>query len=1197
MAVNKDFLVKNGIQVGDNAVVTGSLTAAGLAYPVSDGSNRQAIVTDGAGSLDFADVDTVESAVTNQTGSLIPKGAPVYQTGVAGNNLTIALSDASNAATMPAIGVAASDIANGASGYVIHFGPINGIDTTSFSEGDRIYVAPGGGFQAGRPSGEGNVVQFLGVVTKIHASNGGGIVFGGGRSMDVPNLDEGNIFIGQAGDTATTATLDTDLVPEGSNLYYTDTRAVDAVEAHPHLTIDGGTLYVDTDNNYVGIGDTSPQQKLDVAGNAQVQGNIIVTGTVDGVDVASFKTAYDNLTTDGVGEGTSNLYFTDARAQAAISTDSTLSYSAGQVSMPNSGVTAGSYGSASQVPVITVDAQGRVTSASTTAVAGVSSTAYDTSTGVLTINTSDGGSFTEDLGVGTADSPSFARLGVGGAPYADSAFGITSGDVSLEFSIDSAVADTARIFAYDRATNNYRDLLLRGNSVILMNEGTNRLTTTTTGVTIGGNIVVSGTVDGRDVAADGTKLDGIESGADVTDTANVTAAGALMDSEVTNLAQVKAFDSLDYATAAQGTLAASAVQPGDNVSDLVNDANYATTSYVDTAESDAVSTANSYTDTAVANLVDSSPATLDTLNELAAALGDDPNFATTVSTQIGTKLDASHDMTLTLAGDASGSATFTNMGNATLTVAVADDSHNHTIANVDGLQTALDGKVDDSQVLTNVPAGAVFTDTVYTHPTYAGDDFSIDTGALTGATVISDIDINVTTDGLGHVTDANASVATRTLTLANLGYTGATNANYYTHPSYAGDDINLDTGALSGATVISDLDFNVTTDTLGHVTDANATYSTRNLTAADIGAQPAGNYEIATKQTSTNINNSGTAMTSLSDGWYKWGSTPPTDAPFSYGTMLQLSDTNQKIQLAFGGSQYGKIAVRRADSGTFYDWANFWSEDNDGSGSGLDADLLDGLQASQFLRSDVADTYSSQLTMDYGGATIPLILKTTSTSGTGMYLDNRGRSGGKMFGLLSGNTGAGDFNIKDESAALNRLIIKSDGNTLLGTTYNSDQALRILHGATGRGWGIKLDDDATNTTYQYIEFLAGGSYTTAGTTRGSIVGTSSGVTYNTTSDRRLKDNIVTITDGKEKLLAMNPVTHTWIADPDAPAVHGFIAQEMQEVVPEAVTGEADGEDMMSMDYGRITPVIVAALQDALKEIEELKTRISQLEAK
>ena len=113
---------------------------------------------------------------------------------------------------------------------------------------------------------------------------------------------------------------------------------------------------------------------------------------------------------------------------------------------------------------------------------------------------------------------------------------------------------------------------------------------------ITGNTTTTGTIDGRDVAADGTKLDGIETSAtadqtgaeikvayeaeantnayndaavtklagieaaaDVTDTTNVTAAGALMDSEVTNLAAVKAFDTTDYATAAQGTTADAAL--------------------------------------------------------------------------------------------------------------------------------------------------------------------------------------------------------------------------------------------------------------------------------------------------------------------------------------------------------------------------------------------------------------------------------------------------------------------------------------------------------------------------------------------------------------------------------------------------------------------------------------------------------------
>ena len=111
-----------------------------------------------------------------------------------------------------------------------------------------------------------------------------------------------------------------------------------------------------------------------------------------------------------------------------------------------------------------------------------------------------------------------------------------------------------------------------------------------------GAITTNSTFDGRDVGTDGTKLDGIEASAtadqtnaeiraaveaasdsnvftdadhsklnaveasaDVTDATNVTAAGALMDSEVTNLSEVKAFDASDYATAAQGTLAAAAL--------------------------------------------------------------------------------------------------------------------------------------------------------------------------------------------------------------------------------------------------------------------------------------------------------------------------------------------------------------------------------------------------------------------------------------------------------------------------------------------------------------------------------------------------------------------------------------------------------------------------------------------------------------
>ena len=87
----------------------------------------------------------------------------------------------------------------------------------------------------------------------------------------------------------------------------------------------------------------------------------------------------------------------------------------------------------------------------------------------------------------------------------------------------------------------------------------------------------------------------------------------------------------------------------------------------------------------------------------------------------------------------------------------------------------------------------------YTHPTHDGDDIDLDTGALTGATVISDLDFNVTTDTLGHVTDANAAVSTRTLTLANLGYTGATDANNY---SFSKGDLKTAAATLDSTDTI-----------------------------------------------------------------------------------------------------------------------------------------------------------------------------------------------------------------------------------------------------------------------------------------------------------------------------------------------------------------------------------------------------------
>lgn len=112
---------------------------------------------------------------------------------------------------------------------------------------------------------------------------------------------------------------------------------------------------------------------------------------------------------------------------------------------------------------------------------------------------------------------------------------------------------------------------------------------------------------------------------------------------------------------------------------------------------------------------------------------------------------------------------------------------------------------------------------------------------------------------------------------------------------------------------------------------------------------------------------------------------------------------------------------------------------------------------------------------------------------------------------------------------------------------------------------------------------------------GNISVTASATSYNTASDYRLKENVEPIAGAADRLKALKPSRFNFIDHPEK-TVDGFIAHEVQEVVPEAVTGEKDGEDMQAMDAAKLVPLLTAALQEALGKIEQLETRIDQLEA-
>jgi hypothetical protein len=117
---------------------------------------------------------------------------------------------------------------------------------------------------------------------------------------------------------------------------------------------------------------------------------------------------------------------------------------------------------------------------------------------------------------------------------------------------------------------------------------------------------------------------------------------------------------------------------------------------------------------------------------------------------------------------------------------------------------------------------------------------------------------------------------------------------------------------------------------------------------------------------------------------------------------------------------------------------------------------------------------------------------------------------------------------------------------------------------------------------------------------GNISLTTTATAYNTSSDYRLKENVVPLTGAIDRVNDLQVRRFNFIADPDK-TVDGFLAHEAQAVVPECVTGtkdevDADGNPVyQGIDQSKLVPLLTAALQEALAEIEFLKARVTALE--
>jgi len=191
---------------------------------------------------------------------------------------------------------------------------------------------------------------------------------------------------------------------------------------------------------------------------------------------------------------------------------------------------------------------------------------------------------------------------------------------------------------------------------------------------------------------------------------------------------------------------------------------------------------------------------------------------------------------------------------------------------------------------------------------------------------------------------------------------------------------------------------------------------------------------------------------------------------------------------------------------------------------------------------------------------------TTAGSGAGIYFLG-GTNSESYIGNLYESSGAGalSFQTRVSGSRAERMRIDSSGNLLVGTTSHlyantsraNIKAVANSYGATisslTAGYqSLTLLNEATSGTRSFVQFSlnANGS-----TDVGSITSTGTTTVYGTTSDYRLKENIAPMTGALAKVAQLKPVTYKWKSD--GSDSQGFIAHELQAVVPECVVGEKD----------------------------------------
>jgi hypothetical protein len=352
-----------------------------------------------------------------------------------------------------------------------------------------------------------------------------------------------------------------------------------------------------------------------------------------------------------------------------------------------------------------------------------------------------------------------------------------------------------------------------------------------------------------------------------------------------------------------------------------------------------------------------------------------------------------------------------------------------------------------------------------------------------------------------------------------------------------------------------------------------------------IGGSPSGSYKLEVTGTSRV---SGTATFS-SIIYGSNGNLDPT-AGTNAGTTLALNGNSAANNYSIGlaairNSAYDMFFQTGATNGGGYRWYIGTSEKMTMSSTGNVG----------IGTSSPASYFTTTLTID-GSSSQGIMFRASGTDKGFLFQDG-------SFIQLGSNTGGVIFKSNDTE----RMRITSGGGVALTGNGNLD-----INPPAGNA---NISMRSGNTFEGYIAALTGGGIIfgtgASATTRMTIsatgnIGAPSGTNIYNASDVRLKQNVITIEDGLNKIIGLNPVKFNWIdgfeSSEDGKNMLGFIAQEVQSIIPEAVEnfgnnsieiGETIIDNPLRVNEKFIIPVLVKAIQELSAQNQDLKSRLDK----